>query len=133
SKGLEWDTVFIVKANDSEIPLHDFDGLVNESGTSIEEERRLLYVAMTRARKKLFILYVITDSNWQVLQPSRFLREIPHHLLETQVRFALNFKHPAISIKVVPCICTYNQLYFCLGLNAIGALWSCQLYPYNLQ
>ncbi|CAA3017265.1 ATP-dependent DNA helicase SRS2 At4g25120 [Olea europaea subsp. europaea] len=84
SKGLEWDTVFIVKANDSEIPLHDFDGLVNENGTSIEEERRLLYVAMTRARKKLFILYVITDSNWQVLQPSRFLREIPHHLLEIQ-------------------------------------------------
>ncbi|KAL2539989.1 P-loop containing nucleoside triphosphate hydrolase superfamily protein [Abeliophyllum distichum] len=84
SKGLEWDTVFIVKANDSEIPLHDFNGLVNESGNLVEEERRLLYVAMTRARKKLFILYVITDSNWQVLQPSRFLREIPHHLLETQ-------------------------------------------------
>lgn len=83
-----------------------------------------------------FALWYFFKHQWvafQVLQPSRFLREIPHHLLETQVRFALNFKHPAISIKVVPCICTHNQIYFCLGLNAIGALWSCQLYPYNLQ
>ncbi|KAK4363511.1 hypothetical protein RND71_018752 [Anisodus tanguticus] len=85
SKGLEWDTVFIVKANESEIPLlHEFNGITNERSNSIEEERRLLYVAMTRARKKLFILYVIMDSNWQVLQPSRFLREIPRHLQETQ-------------------------------------------------
>ncbi|PHT52496.1 ATP-dependent DNA helicase SRS2-like protein [Capsicum baccatum] len=85
SKGLEWDTVFILKANESEIPLlHEFNGITNERSNSIEEERRLLYVAMTRARKKLFILYVIMDSNWQVLQPSRFLREIPRHLQETQ-------------------------------------------------
>ncbi|PIM99621.1 DNA helicase [Handroanthus impetiginosus] len=85
SKGLEWDTVFIVKANEAEIPLlHEYNGIVNENGTSLEEERRLLYVAMTRARKKLFMLYVIMDSNWQVLQPSRFLSEIPRHLLDTQ-------------------------------------------------
>ncbi|XP_042505125.1 ATP-dependent DNA helicase SRS2-like protein At4g25120 isoform X2 [Macadamia integrifolia] len=85
SKGLEWDTVFVVKANETEIPLlHEFNGVVNESGTSLEEERRLLYVAMTRARKKLYILYVIVNSNWQLLQPSRFLKEIPEHLREVQ-------------------------------------------------
>ncbi|XP_057970940.1 ATP-dependent DNA helicase SRS2-like protein At4g25120 isoform X2 [Malania oleifera] len=85
SKGLEWDTVFIVKVNESEIPLlHEFNGIARENSTSVEEERRLLYVAMTRARKKLFILYVIMDPNWQVLQPSRFLKEIPGHLRETQ-------------------------------------------------
>ncbi|KAK9070417.1 hypothetical protein SSX86_010819 [Deinandra increscens subsp. villosa] len=85
SKGLEWDTVFIVKANESEIPLlHEFNGMAKETCASLEEERRLLYVAMTRARKKLFILYVTMDSNWQVLQPSRFLKEIPRHLLEIQ-------------------------------------------------
>ncbi|CAH9139656.1 unnamed protein product [Cuscuta epithymum] len=85
SKGLEWDTVFIVKVNDSEIPLlHEHNGIANESANSIEEERRLLYVAMTRAKKKLFILHILMDSNWQVLQPSRFLREIPQHLLEFQ-------------------------------------------------
>ncbi|KAL0341156.1 UNVERIFIED_CONTAM: ATP-dependent DNA helicase SRS2-like protein [Sesamum radiatum] len=66
SKGLEWDTVFIVKANEAEIPLlHEYNGILNENATSLEEERRLLYVAMTRARKKLFMLYVIMDSNWQ--------------------------------------------------------------------
>ncbi|XP_065871932.1 ATP-dependent DNA helicase SRS2-like protein At4g25120 [Euphorbia lathyris] len=85
SKGLEWDTVFIVKANESEIPLlHESNGIMIENGTSIEEERRLLYVAMTRARKQLFILYVTVDSNWQMLQPSRFLKEIPNHLREIQ-------------------------------------------------
>lgn len=85
SKGLEWDTVFIIKANESEIPLlHEYNGSVTGNGTSLEEERRLLYVAMTRARKKLFFLYLVMDSNWQMLQPSRFLREIPGHLLEMQ-------------------------------------------------
>ncbi|XP_026661928.2 ATP-dependent DNA helicase SRS2-like protein At4g25120 [Phoenix dactylifera] len=85
SKGLEWDTVFIVKANETEIPLlHEFNGTVKEGGTTLEEERRLLYVAMTRARKKLYISHVIMDSTWQLLQPSRFLKEIPPHLLEIQ-------------------------------------------------
>ncbi|KAI3751165.1 hypothetical protein L2E82_22211 [Cichorium intybus] len=85
SKGLEWDTVFIVKANESEIPLlHEYNGVTKDKCASLEEERRLLYVAVTRARKKLFILYVTMDSNWQILQPSRFLKEIPNHLLEIQ-------------------------------------------------
>ncbi|XP_059666899.1 ATP-dependent DNA helicase SRS2-like protein At4g25120 [Cornus florida] len=85
SKGLEWDTVFIVKANESEIPLlHEFNGVTKDNNTLIEEERRLLYVAMTRARKKLYILYVLMDSSWQMLQPSRFLKEIPDHLREGQ-------------------------------------------------
>ncbi|XP_021286637.1 ATP-dependent DNA helicase SRS2-like protein At4g25120 isoform X1 [Herrania umbratica] len=91
SKGLEWDMVFIVKANETEIPLiHEFNGAATENGTSIEEERRLLYVAMTRARQKLFILYVTMDSNWQMLQPSRFLKEIPDHLLESQAEASMD-------------------------------------------
>ncbi|KAM4076960.1 hypothetical protein ACJW30_12G103600 [Castanea mollissima] len=90
SKGLEWDVVFIVKANESEIPLlHEFNGVAKENGNLIEEERRLLYVAMTRARKKLFILYVMMDSNWQMLQPSRFLKEIPDHLREVQAEVSV--------------------------------------------
>lgn len=90
SKGLEWDVVFIVKVNESEIPLlHECKGILKENGSSVEEERRLLYVAITRARKKLFILYLLADSNWQVLQPSRFLREIPYHLQEINDDFNL--------------------------------------------
>ncbi|KAK7343980.1 hypothetical protein VNO77_13148 [Canavalia gladiata] len=85
AKGLEWDVVFVVKANDSEIPLlHDFKGTIKDTAALVEEERRLLYVAMTRARQKLFILYVMMDSNWQMLQPSRFLKEIPRHLVDVQ-------------------------------------------------
>ncbi|XP_020095441.1 ATP-dependent DNA helicase SRS2-like protein At4g25120 isoform X2 [Ananas comosus] len=84
AKGLEWDNVFIVKANDSEIPLlHEYNGIV-KGGATLEEERRLLYVAITRARKKLYILYITVDCDWQLLQPSRFLHEIPAHLLEIQ-------------------------------------------------
>ncbi|XP_057852719.2 ATP-dependent DNA helicase SRS2-like protein At4g25120 isoform X1 [Cryptomeria japonica] len=89
SKGLEWDTVFIVKANDSEIPLlHESMGSVKNGATSLEEERRLFYVAMTRARKKLYILYVVVDSNWQLLQPSRFLKELPLHLVDIEAESA---------------------------------------------
>uniref|UniRef100_A0A453BHB9 DNA 3'-5' helicase n=1 Tax=Aegilops tauschii subsp. strangulata TaxID=200361 RepID=A0A453BHB9_AEGTS len=85
SKGLEWDVVFIVQANDSEIPLlHEYNGTVKEAGCTLEEERRLFYVAMTRARKKLYILHVTVDSHRQLLPPSRFLREIPGHLLDIQ-------------------------------------------------
>ncbi|XP_010555600.1 PREDICTED: ATP-dependent DNA helicase SRS2-like protein At4g25120 isoform X2 [Tarenaya hassleriana] len=91
SKGLEWDIVFIVKANDNEIPLlHESDNIGDETRTLLEEERRLLYVAMTRARKKLYILYVTVDSNWQVLQASRFLKEIPGHLLQVEGELGVN-------------------------------------------
>ncbi|XP_022158789.1 ATP-dependent DNA helicase SRS2-like protein At4g25120 isoform X2 [Momordica charantia] len=91
SKGLEWDIVFIIKANESEIPLlHESSGITRENGSSIEEERRLLYVAMTRAREKLFISYVLMDSDWQILQPSRFLKEIPDHVREIQVGFVID-------------------------------------------
>ncbi|KAM1020490.1 hypothetical protein ACFX14_041755 [Malus domestica] len=106
SKGLEWDIVFIIKVNESEIPLlHEFNGVAKENGTSIEEERRLLYVAMTRARKKLFILYVTMDSSWQMLQPSRFLKEIPNHLREVQADVStegLQSKHHDPSKETTP-------------------------------
>ncbi|KAH7307516.1 hypothetical protein KP509_22G063300 [Ceratopteris richardii] len=86
SKGLEWDTVFIVKVNDSEIPLlHEARGTVCDRAASVEEERRLLYVGMTRAKRKLYILYTTWDSNQQLLQPSRFLRELPQSLLDHKV------------------------------------------------
>ncbi|KAG0585848.1 hypothetical protein KC19_2G043800 [Ceratodon purpureus] len=85
SKGLEWDTVYIVKANDTETPLlNEGRGEVGDGACSLEEERRLFYVAMTRARKKLYICYVVVDSQRQVLQPSRFLKELPRHLLHFQ-------------------------------------------------
>ncbi|XP_014513588.1 ATP-dependent DNA helicase SRS2-like protein At4g25120 [Vigna radiata var. radiata] len=107
AKGLEWDVVFIVKANDSEIPLlHNFKGTVKDTAALVEEERRLLYVAMTRARQKLFMLYVLMDSNWQILQPSRFLKEIPRSLIEVQGETnlqELQIKHEAFQKESTPC------------------------------
>ncbi|XP_020519936.1 ATP-dependent DNA helicase SRS2-like protein At4g25120 isoform X1 [Amborella trichopoda] len=95
SKGLEWDTVFIIKANETEIPLlNESCGVLRDGANSLEEERRLLYVAMTRARKKLCILYVLMDMNQQLLQPSRFLKEFPEHLLEIQVESSWGRMHP---------------------------------------
>ena len=52
AKGLEWDTVFVIHATDGNIPAE----LATGSSEDIEEERRLFYVALTRAKNSLFII-----------------------------------------------------------------------------
>ncbi|MEJ7847411.1 MAG: ATP-dependent helicase [Pyrinomonadaceae bacterium] len=82
AKGLEWKALFIIWAAEGKFPsprsLKEID--------SEEEERRLWYVAMTRAKDELYITYplMITDYNRQtVLQkPSRFVMECPPALFE---------------------------------------------------
>ena len=82
AKGLEWKSVFIIWAAEGKFPsprsLKEID--------SEEEERRLWYVALTRAKDELYITYplLITDYNRQtVLQkPSRFVTECPPALFE---------------------------------------------------
>jgi DNA helicase-2/ATP-dependent DNA helicase PcrA len=69
AKGLEFDTVFIVGVAEGLLP----HGRSLDSEDSIEEERRLMYVAMTRARKKLFLSFFGI--------PSRFIGEIPPELI----------------------------------------------------
>ena len=51
AKGLEWDTVFVISLIDGCLPV----SYSLEDPESIEEERRLLYVAVTRAKTKLFL------------------------------------------------------------------------------
>ena len=70
SKGLEFKEVYIVDVNEGIIPYHKAK-LTEE----IEEERRLFYVGMTRAIKKLHIFY-IRESMGKILQPSSFLASI---------------------------------------------------------
>lgn len=70
SKGLEFDTVFIIQANEGRIP---YKKSLKEQGP--EEERRLFYVAMTRARERLEISYV-TVKNGKDAVPSRFIEEL---------------------------------------------------------
>lgn len=70
AKGLEFDVVFIIEANEGIMP-HKRAILEEE----IEEERRMFYVAMTRAKKELFIYYVQERFNKE-LNMSRFVAEI---------------------------------------------------------
>ncbi len=70
SKGLEFDTVWLPDINEGIIPSR---GSVTQM--QVEEERRMLYVAMTRAKQALIMSYV-TGTEENVVLPSRFLRPI---------------------------------------------------------
>jgi len=80
SKGLEWSAVFIMHLVDGKFPI---GAALDEKG-GLEEERRLFYVATTRARKYLFYTYPITSGydTLMLSQPSMFLQELPKELLE---------------------------------------------------
>ena len=70
AKGLEFDSVFLIEANEGSIP---YKKAKTEEET--EEERRLFYVAMTRAKELLKICYVKTK-NGKEASPSRFVEEL---------------------------------------------------------
>ena len=70
AKGLEFDTVFVIEANEGSCPYTKAT-----TDEEIEEERRLFYVAMTRAKRKLVISYV-KEKNGKDLLPSRFVSEL---------------------------------------------------------
>lgn len=78
SKGLEWKVVFIIGCEDGIIPCTIF------GDTDMEEERRLLYVGMTRAEKLLILSYAKKreiKNRTIYVKPSPFLRKIPDELL----------------------------------------------------
>ncbi len=82
AKGLEWKVVFVIWLADGMFP----SSRSLESSDAIEEERRLFYVAVTRAKDELYLTYPHLRMNagyGEMLQrPSRFLAEIPSALLE---------------------------------------------------
>ncbi len=81
SKGLEFNTVFIVGMEENLFPSQ----LSLNSRSELEEERRLFYVAVTRAEKKLHISYATSRYRWGSLnncEPSRFLDELTPSCLE---------------------------------------------------
>jgi DNA helicase-2/ATP-dependent DNA helicase PcrA len=83
AKGLEWPTVFITGMEDGLFPsLREREG-VNEDA-AMEEERRLAYVAITRARERLVLTHARTRRVWGEVRmqgPSRFLDELPARVL----------------------------------------------------
>ena len=89
AKGLEFNTVFIIWLTDGMFP----SSRSLDTRDALEEERRLFYVAITRARDELYLAYPhmrLSGGYGDVFQrPSRFLKEIPNELVEDwQVRRA---------------------------------------------
>ncbi len=80
AKGLEFNIVFIVGVEEGLLPhFRSFD-----DPTQMEEERRLCYVGITRARKKIYLVHAFRRNlmgRSAVNQPSRFLRDIPGNLI----------------------------------------------------
>jgi DNA helicase-2/ATP-dependent DNA helicase PcrA len=82
AKGLEFDTVLLTGMEEETFP---YRGLESESNDELEEERRLAYVAITRARQRLYISHVASRTIFgqtRYLGPSRFLQQLPEELLE---------------------------------------------------
>src|SRR5208337_35690 len=83
AKGLEFETVFLVGMEEGLFP-HQFS--LNDP-VGIEEERRLCYVGMTRAKNRLTLSWArqrrsFARESYEETKSSRFLREIPQELLE---------------------------------------------------
>jgi DNA helicase-2/ATP-dependent DNA helicase PcrA len=84
AKGLEFDAIFIVGMEEGICPHRRS---MDDPG-EMEEERRLCYVGMTRARKYLYLVRTFRRTLYgrsEVREPSRFLGDIPSHLLEGNV------------------------------------------------
>jgi DNA helicase-2/ATP-dependent DNA helicase PcrA len=81
AKGLEFDNVFLTGFEDGTLPHRNS----LDSEFELTEERRLAYVGITRARKRLFITWASRRNvfgNWVDFKISRFAKDIPEHLIE---------------------------------------------------
>jgi DNA helicase II / ATP-dependent DNA helicase PcrA len=82
AKGLEWKAVFLIWAADGKFP----SARSLRSAEALEEERRLFYVAGTRAKDELHICYPLMERDYArlsvVQRPSRFISEVDEQLLE---------------------------------------------------
>jgi len=90
AKGLEFDVVFLAGLDEGIFPhSRSVNGMSGKSiDSELEEERRLMYVGVTRARKRLFITHSERRKMWgndQYYLPSRFISEIPAYLTNQPV------------------------------------------------
>ena len=88
AKGLEFPTVFLVGCEEDLLPHRS-----NLEGPGLEEERRLAYVGLTRARQRLFLTFAAKRKRYGDVidcSPSRFLEELPAETLEWEGRTELS-------------------------------------------
>jgi DNA helicase-2/ATP-dependent DNA helicase PcrA len=104
AKGLEWHTVFILSLIDGRFP--SLYSLQNEE--ELEEERRLFYVAVTRAREQLYLIAPMTvyipGEGKTLSKVSRFVKEIPPHLIkvykeEEKMKRRVEIKDKEVCVK----------------------------------
>lgn len=83
AKGLEFPVVFIAGMEDGLFP--GYRSITSGDNSEVEEERRLCYVGITRAKEELFLTYArmrMQNGKTQYNQPSRFLDELPAHYIK---------------------------------------------------
>ena len=96
TKGLEFDTVFVTGLEDDIIP----GNRSGQSDADVEEERRIFYVAVTRARKELYLSWAKGRQQWgqfALQYPTRFLRDIPSDCYEGSLVDSRTVTHSASS------------------------------------
>lgn len=76
AKGTEFPVVIILGVEEGELPLY------SEPEELVQEERRLFYVGMTRAKERLYLITALRRYGEKEGRPSRFVEEIPSHLIE---------------------------------------------------
>ncbi|MGH7241118.1 MAG: ATP-dependent helicase, partial [Candidatus Saccharimonadales bacterium] len=89
AKGLEWDTVYIVDCSEGSFPMRSFGGglevpqalraTTSAADDQLAEERRLMYVAATRARQELVLTHADHHGSNAIRKPSRFIAELLGH------------------------------------------------------
>ncbi len=99
AKGLEFEVVFIPGLEEGVFP----SGRATQERNGMEEERRLLYVAITRAKKLLHLSFAqnrFTFGQMQVTLPSPFLRELPDEVIDSnQLWGRSNFTENKLTVK----------------------------------
>lgn len=86
AKGLEWHAVFIINVSNGQFP----NDRATREDSGIEEERRLFYVAVTRAKKHLHISYLLSGGFGDSMGgPSLFVNEINKNLVDADLRGAV--------------------------------------------
>lgn len=114
AKGLEFDYVFIVGLEQGLLP-HQMS---MDSEEQIEEERRLLYVAITRARKEIFLSLAKWRRTYDTMNrtlPSQFLKEVDSELLERDMQSFYAIRQPSSPEKEKKPVILESEKHFRIG------------------
>lgn len=120
AKGLEFDTVFLAGLEEGIFP-HNRS---LDSPSEMEEERRLMYVGITRAKKNLYLSYAKRRKMWgeyKYYNPSRFINEIPQELIDSNESSVVTSSNSYTFKKAVDTIKSRNNS-FNSNFNSDGSI-----------